>query len=38
MAREDSGEMGGSDAVRGVGGKRGEGSGHEPGWFPAVIS
>ena len=36
---EERGEMGGSEAVRGVGGRRGEGSGHDPGataWFPAT--
>jgi hypothetical protein len=34
---EERGEMGGSEAVRGVGGRRGEGRGHDPGatgWFP----
>lgn len=38
--KEERGEMGGSEAVRGEGGRRGDGSGHDPGvtiWFPAVI-
>lgn len=38
-ANEERGEMGGSEAVRGVDGRRGEGRGHDPGataWFPAT--